>query len=126
MNADREVFTNRADIILETTNGNSNHIWINTARRTLYIGMDAGDSKVLYRYYEERDRFISWIVLYTQLRDEDRDTPLYRCIKGNQLLWNNILHPDNMEVDEIFDRVQSLDEETANKMLSDRTIFGDN
>ena len=115
---DRQVFTNSADIILETTNGNSNHIWINTARRTIYTGMDAGDSKLLYRYYEDFDRFISWIVFYTQLYDSDRETPLYRCIKGNQLLWEGILHPDNMDVDEILDRVQSLDEDTAKWLLS--------
>jgi hypothetical protein len=88
MNVDRSVFTNSADIILETTNGNSNHIWINTAKRTIYTGMEAGDSKLLYRYYENDDEFIRWVVLYTQLRDEDRDTPLYRCIKGNRLLFS--------------------------------------
>jgi hypothetical protein len=125
MNVDRTVFTNSADIILETTNGHSNHIWINTARRTIYTGMGAGDSKLLYKYYENADEFISWIVLYTQQRDGDGDSPLFRCIKGNQLLWEGILHPDNMGVDEIFDRVRSLDETTAVWLLSGGDIYGD-
>lgn len=118
MQVDRQVFTNSADIILETTNGNSNHIWINTARRTIYTGMDAGDSKLLYRYYEDFDRFISWIVFYTQLYDSDRETPLYRCIKGNQLLFEGIMHPSRMEACDIYDRVRSIDEDVAEQMLS--------
>lgn len=118
MQVDRQVFTNSADIILETTNGNSNHIWINTARRTIYTGMDAGDSKLLYRYYEDFDRFISWIVFYTQLYDSDKETPLYRCIKGNQLLFEGIMHPSRMEACDIYDRVRSIDEDVAEQMLS--------
>jgi hypothetical protein len=113
MNVDREVFTNSADIIFETTNGTANHIWVNTARQSIYTGMGAGDSKIIYKYYLNRDDFISWIVLFTQQLDEG-DTPYYRCIKGNRIIQEQILTED---ADDIYDRVLSLDEATAARMI---------
>ena len=113
MTDDREVFTNSADIIFETTNGTANHIWINIAKRNIYTGLGAGDSRLLYRHYTVPDDFISWIVLFSQQLG-DGDTPYYRCIKGNKILQEQILVED---IDDIYDRVRSLDEDTAAKMI---------
>lgn len=109
---DRDVLARQADIIFETTNGTNNHVWINTYKRTIYTGTGAGNKQVLYRYFEDSDEFISYIVMLSQ--QHSNFNPTYRCVKGNEYLWDSIAC---MDADEIFDRVRSVNEEVANSLL---------
>jgi hypothetical protein len=109
---DRDVLYNGADLVFETCNGTNNHIWIRCNEKKMWVGSDRGDSKLLYRYYEDADELISWICLYSQSSIEN--SPTYRCVKGNEFLSKLL---SSLDIDDIYYRVLALDEETANKMI---------
>jgi hypothetical protein len=109
---DRDVLYKGADLVFETTSGTNNHIWIRCNDKKMWIGSGAGDSKLLYRYYEDADEIISWICLYSQSMTDD--SPTYRCIKGNLLLSNMLSLLDS---DDIYYRVLALDEQQAQQMI---------